>query len=252
MDYKNGERLTKYRKLNGYSQEALAEKLGVSRQAVSKWETGESAPDTDNLIALSKLYNVKIDDLINTDPEDLNVNNEPRKDKVTINKEGIHVISDEAEVKVDKDGIFVNGEKKSCSHIHNHDDEDDDDKISSKLKLFRKIFDSVAFTVVVVTYLLLGFLLPDGLGWTVYWTLFFVPAIIDSIISAIISKKVSRFNIVFLATFIFLFVGMRFMIWHPTWVVFLAIPIFYGVVKPIEKYNKEKKENPVIDVKIDE
>ena len=87
MDYKTGERLTKYRKKNGYSQEALADKLGVSRQAISKWETGESAPDTDNLIALAKLYDVKIDDLLNVDPEDLNnnENKEKRRDKVISN-----------------------------------------------------------------------------------------------------------------------------------------------------------------------
>ena len=59
MDYKTGERLTKYRKKYGYSQEALAEKLGVSRQAISKWETGESAPDTDNLIALGIKHQIK-------------------------------------------------------------------------------------------------------------------------------------------------------------------------------------------------
>ncbi|MBP5694466.1 MAG: helix-turn-helix transcriptional regulator [Bacilli bacterium] len=251
MDYKNGERLTKYRKLNGYSQEALAEKLGVSRQAVSKRETGESAPDTENLIALSKLYNVKIDDLINTDPEDLK-QEEVKQERVTINRDGIHVISDEAEVKLDKDGIFVNGKKRDLKDDDFDEDHDDDYKIPNKLLLFRKIFDSAALLIVVVTYLLLGFFLPDGLGWQVYWTLFFIPIIIDSIISAILSKKVSRFNIAVFVTFAFLFVGMRFGIWHPTWVEFLAIPIFYSIVKPIEKYSKQKKDDKVIDVKIED
>ena len=57
-----GENLAKYRKKAGYSQEELADKLGVSRQAVSKWERGEASPDTENLIALSRLYGVTLDE----------------------------------------------------------------------------------------------------------------------------------------------------------------------------------------------
>ena len=43
----------------------LAERLGVSRQAVAKWEAGETTPDINNCITLGKLYNVSLDDLIN-------------------------------------------------------------------------------------------------------------------------------------------------------------------------------------------
>lgn len=60
-------KLVELRKKNGLSQEELADKLGISRQAVSKWERAESSPDTDNLICLAKLYNVSLDDLLNTD-----------------------------------------------------------------------------------------------------------------------------------------------------------------------------------------
>lgn len=70
MNYKTGERLAKYRKKANMSQEELADKLNVSRQAVSKWERGESSPDTDNLIALASLYNITLDDLLNKDPDE--------------------------------------------------------------------------------------------------------------------------------------------------------------------------------------
>ncbi|MBQ9265812.1 MAG: helix-turn-helix domain-containing protein [Bacilli bacterium] len=253
MDYKTGERLTKYRKKYGYSQEALADKLGVSRQAISKWETGESAPDTDNLIALAKLYNVKIDDLLNVDPEDLNnKDNKDRRDKVIINEDGIHVTSDNAEVKIDKDGIFVDGKKKE---FHDHDDDDDDDeykKANPKLRLVRKIIDGIGFGIALIVYIILGALLPNQMGWAVYWTLFFIPGIIDSIFSAVIHKKVSKFNIIFLVCFAYLFVGMRFGIWHPTWAEFILIPVFYGIAKPIENYYKEKNNDKVIDAEVNE
>ena len=58
-----GTKLADLRKRHGYSQEALADKMGVSRQAVSKWERGESTPDTDTLIELAQLYNVSLDEL---------------------------------------------------------------------------------------------------------------------------------------------------------------------------------------------
>ena len=64
MNVEIAQRLAMRRKQAGLSQEALAEKLGVSRQAVSKWERSESSPDTDNLIALAQLYNVSLDDLL--------------------------------------------------------------------------------------------------------------------------------------------------------------------------------------------
>jgi len=56
-----GQRISKLRKENNLSQEYIAEKLGVSRQAVSKWETDRSAPDTYNLISLAELFNVSVE-----------------------------------------------------------------------------------------------------------------------------------------------------------------------------------------------
>ncbi len=71
MNIEIANRLVTLRKKYGYSQEALAEKLGISRQAISKWERAESSPDTDNLIALSKLYNISLDVLLEADDESI-------------------------------------------------------------------------------------------------------------------------------------------------------------------------------------
>lgn len=64
MDLAMAQRIVDRRKAAGLSQEALAAQLGVSRQAVSKWERSESSPDTDNLIALAALYGVSLDELL--------------------------------------------------------------------------------------------------------------------------------------------------------------------------------------------
>ena len=58
------EKLQNLRKAAGLSQEALAEQLGVTRQAVSKWETGEGKPDIDNLLPLAKLLHTTVDYLL--------------------------------------------------------------------------------------------------------------------------------------------------------------------------------------------
>ncbi len=57
-------RIQTLRKQSGMSQEALAEKLGVTRQAVSKWESEQSAPDMENIIAISDLFEVSTDYLL--------------------------------------------------------------------------------------------------------------------------------------------------------------------------------------------
>ena len=57
-------KITEERKKNGWSQEELANRLGVSRQAVSKWECGKSDPSTSNLIALAALFGTTAEELL--------------------------------------------------------------------------------------------------------------------------------------------------------------------------------------------
>lgn len=63
------EKLISLRKKNGLSQLDLAEKMSVSRQAISRWEVGTAVPTTDNLRVLSELYGVSIDYLLSDDAE---------------------------------------------------------------------------------------------------------------------------------------------------------------------------------------
>lgn len=63
------EKLYTLRRKNGLSQEQLAEKLGVSRQAVSKWESGQSIPELDKLQALSPSFQITLDQLLQDPPD---------------------------------------------------------------------------------------------------------------------------------------------------------------------------------------
>lgn len=58
------DKLQLLRKQNGYSQEQLADKLGIARQTFSKWENGETVPNTETLKLLSKEFNVSINTLL--------------------------------------------------------------------------------------------------------------------------------------------------------------------------------------------
>ena len=64
---KLSDKITKLRKANGWAQEELAEQLNVSRQAISRWENGTALPDANNILQLSKLFNVTTDYLLNED-----------------------------------------------------------------------------------------------------------------------------------------------------------------------------------------
>lgn len=113
--------LYELRRRASLSQEEFAEKLGVSRQAVSKWERGEAYPDTENLIVISEMFGVTIDELLrsenigadnkNEKAEESN-NEEPTDgafrvnvgDKVSLNLSGaITVDDDDTKVKIDLD-----------------------------------------------------------------------------------------------------------------------------------------------------
>lgn len=67
MKSKLSQNLSTLRKYHKYTQEEVAEKIGVTRQAIAKWESGDSAPDLVNCDSLAELYGVTLDDLIHFD-----------------------------------------------------------------------------------------------------------------------------------------------------------------------------------------
>ena len=62
--------LVQLRKAHEMTQEDLAEKIGVSRQSVAKWESGDSLPDIDRCRSIAEIFGVSLDDLTNYEPED--------------------------------------------------------------------------------------------------------------------------------------------------------------------------------------
>lgn len=66
-----GNKLLELRKKNNLSQEGLAEKVGVARQTISKWELGETAPDIKQAKQLASIFNVSVDELVDANSESI-------------------------------------------------------------------------------------------------------------------------------------------------------------------------------------
>lgn len=259
MNIETAQRLFKYRKANAYSQEELADKIGVSRQAVSKWERGESSPDTDNLIALARLYGISIDELINgtDEPEAVHTDVDENNDDTTDNdfennsnddndksqthvsfRNGIHVHDGNNSVDIDFTGIHVESEKGESVHIGNNNHHIDvkgiDDKYFDKR---HNVLHAVLCAGVLIAYLIIGFTLERG--WAVGWLIIFIIPILDSLIKAVKLKSPVVFAYPVLVIGTYLSVGMLQGIWHPTWIMFLTIPIYYAIAS---LFNKDRKD----------
>lgn len=243
MTIEIADRLIKLRKKHGYSQEELADKLGLSRQAVSKWERAEASPDTDNLICLAKLYNVSLDELLSTDD-----------DVETIVKEQVK----EEEEETKKDSIVLTDDEGSKVVIKDHQIKYFDSKGNEvkkkpkdKFMLVLDIIDCTLSSLMLILYILLGVFLNM---WANGWVFFFIPDIICSIIRAIRKKNANNVNMAFIALFTFFFVcmvapGLDAHLWHPMWTVLLAIPVYHSVVGAINKAIGKKEDNNLEEVK---
>ena len=74
-----GERLTKLRKEKGLTQNDIADKVGVSAQAVSKWEKDLASPDIDILLKLSEIFEISMDELLGKEKKTVELNEKPSK-----------------------------------------------------------------------------------------------------------------------------------------------------------------------------
>ncbi len=156
MDIMTANRLQQLRKENGYSQEVLAEKLGISRQSVSKWERAESSPEIDNLMALSKIYGLTIDELLDVSGDKVIVKNTGKKE---------------------------------------HD-------FKGKMKS----------------------LLSNANDFGIYPNA---------------AKKLLIFPFPIIVVFLYVALSMAFKIWHPLWIIFMTIPIYYRFAIACKANNKK-------------
>jgi len=243
MNIEVANRLIKLRKEKGYTQESLADALGISRQAVSKWERAEASPDTDNLICLARLYGVSLDELLQDDrsseeikEDNVNHDNNKKKNNTKVEYDsngGINVISDDGdEVYIGPRGIRVkeaSGDNVNIGISGIHINVDEDNKNTVKVS---EIVYSVSALLITIAYIILGF--SKNL-WHPAWILFLLIPVIGSLVDVIVKKRITRFNYPVLVVAVYLFLGLFYNLWHPMWVLFITIPVFYMVFNPIDR-----------------
>lgn len=257
MNIEIANRLVNLRKSNNLSQEALAEKLGISRQAVSKWERAEASPDTDNLILLARIYGVSLDELLKTEdeipmPESAKEENggdsereqqdDEQQEYVHVGFGGVHVKDKDGEVHVGWDGIHVDDKKKGEDvHIDKNGVYVNGEKYDKEWFSHHAHFPMLL--VILVAYLIIGSVWG---AWHPGWLLFFLVPIWHSLVEAIEKRNAACFAYPVLAALIFLCLGFFYFLWHPGWVVFLTIPLYYSLIHYIRglriSHNAEEEE----------
>lgn len=199
MDLMTANRLQQLRKANGYSQDVLAEKLGISRQAVSKWERAESSPSVDNLLDLARLYGITVDEMLNTDG-----------DRV--------VIKTQNNTKKD-----IKGKLKSLISKAND--------FGIYPELARSLAKFPFFLVVTVLYVVLCFVTKL---WHPLWIMFLALPIYYQFALACKGGNKKVFMLLLpipeVVVTLFLILGFAFGIWKYAWILFLILPIYYWIV----------------------
>ena len=214
IDYKDfGKRIRVLRRAQRITQEELAEKLNVSRQAVSKWECGESLPDTDNLITIARLYGVSLDEL---------VDNVPDGGREVATADGDTCVQPIEELDEDE------REEAEAEAYYSQDGQPAD----KKRRILRVLHAFPYPILTTVAFLLWGFLAE---GWAVSWTLFLTIPLYYTVIECIRQKRWKPFAYPVLVAFVYLFLGMQWGLWHPYWIVFITIPIYYAVVEALDR-----------------
>ena len=237
MNIKTANRLCELRKAHNLSQEELVSKLGVSRQAVSKWERSESSPDTDNLIQLASLYNISLDELLNGDEaislieENKEVKSESFLKEVELNVD-CKVVIDGDDSKVIYDDEEVNLSIKEVL------------KWNEKIKIIDNTVVSISAILFTAIYLILGFILDNG--WSHYWFLFILIPVPSSVVNMIARKNINHFRFEILLAAIYCAISMFSGLWHPLWAMFLTVPLFRLISGLIMK-NKRNPKQDLID-----
>jgi len=202
-----GDKILKYRKLKGYSQEDIANSLNVSRQTVSKWETNQSTPDFNKIIPLCKLFEISADELLDEcnveTKSDNNIINDDKDDKKR--KFAISVcisiflyflavmwiilgeeldVSDNLNVSIFlgicgvATIILIYNGMVNSKQKEKYEELKEDKKVNKKVKMINDIISMI----ILIIYLIVSF---STMAWHITWILWVVYACVAEIVKAI-------------------------------------------------------------------
>lgn len=226
-----GEFLYTLRKEKNMTQAELAERLGVTNKAVSKWETGEAMPDTNLLLPIARIFDVSVDELLNGKRFENTSKVEEEQNK-----------SEENEIKFD-----------AGKHLFTRGKDDEEDK--TLLDIICGAVCAFLSLSGIVAYLCIGAF--TGL-WTPYWVITAIGALSCGIVGIVFDffnkekreKKRTRgenpfvggiCGIVMLVCIItYISLGAFLNLWHPYWIIVVVGVLVCGVLGPLGKIVTKK------------
>lgn len=215
MSIKQGDYLKQLRTQNNLSQEKLAEKLGVSRQSISKWEQGYAVPDTDNMFKLSKLYGMSVDAILNC------------------GETTVTPAVENAEGKESADAPVSAG-------INNESEAKDNNDNTKQHKKKKRSWIFAAYPVIAI-FVMAALGCINSELWKTSWIFLLTIPLFYTGIFAYEKKNLLIFCYPVVVLIIFLLGGFYFSLWHPLWILFLTIPIYYIGAGFAYKNKKNKK-----------
>lgn len=222
-----GERLFELRKTKNLTQDDVAEKLNVTRQTISKWETNQSTPDFDKIVPLCELYEISPNELLTGERQEI-ANNEDN-DTSDWNKSKKHFFTQEKNVENNYENMTKNKIKQKSAEV-----------VSSSILIF---FIAIAFSGIGVTVMrwnpiVIGCIFLVLIGWGVarivkhYMS---IPKFEKTEEEEKQDKIVKQINDIIggIGVAIYFIVSFLTMAWHITWIIFIIMGMIEQIVKLI-------------------
>ncbi len=209
MIHNLGERITVLRKNMNMSQETLAERIGVSRQAISKWERGEATPDIYNLTTLADIFEMSIDELIRGEQVD-SLNGKPKIIALELKKQAEKLMLISISILILSAFVFL-------------------------ILPFSTSVNLLIFGVLLTSGILI--IIKSGFMFERFYMYNKKNDTVDESLSVPeknrqTKRKDTIVTITALScTAIYLFISFVYGLWHPGWIIFLLIPITFAIAE---------------------
>lgn len=233
-----GEKLFELRKAKNLTQDEVAEKLNVTRQTISKWETNQSVPDFDKIVPLCELYGISPNELLIGQKQEQETDDKEKSDEFNWKEAKKHIFTRGKDDKDNYENMTRNQIKQKSAEI-----------VSSSILIF---FFAIAFagigtTVMMWNPVIVGCTFLVLIGWGVtrivkhYMS---VPKFVKTKEEEKQDKVMKQINDIIggIGIAIYFIVSFATMAWHITWVIFIIMGMIEGIVKLIFMLKEDEED----------
>ena len=231
-----GEKLFELRRTKNLTQDDVAEKLNVTRQTVSKWETNQSTPDFDKILPLCELYGISPNELLKGESKE--TNNNENKEELNWSEAKNHLFTRGEEDEKDYTNMNRNQIKQKSAEV-----------VSSSILIFivAIAFAGIGTTVMMWNPVIIGctFLIMVGFGVTrIVKHYMSIPKFEKTKKEATPDRMVKQINDIIgaIGVSIYFIVSFVTMAWHITWVIFIIMGMIEQIVKLVFMLKEDEDD----------